>query len=166
MSRLLNDNLIKRPGLWVVIALGLIVVAAATSYYQTSKPADPAAMQGSQDRNLESAAGKNDGGQSNQNEAGRAQDIQKTAEPAAISPENRRRLRSLIAREPNAHTDGSRLSLTLGAAVPRETTLFDLPDEASDLLQGYTGDKYFVAGDQLVIVDAQARRIVALIPFG
>ena len=33
-----------------------------------------------------------------------------------------------------------------------------------DILHGSNGDKYLIVRDQLVIVDAQDRRVVALIP--
>jgi hypothetical protein len=34
----------------------------------------------------------------------------------------------------------------------------------ADVLHGYNGDKYLLVRDQLVVVDTQARRIVALVP--
>jgi hypothetical protein len=56
------------------------------------------------------------------------------------------------------------MSLTVGAAVPRQIELRDLPTAVADALHGYNGDKYLLVRDQLVIVDGQARRVVALVP--
>jgi hypothetical protein len=81
-----------------------------------------------------------------------------------LSNQQRERLRDLLARQNPVAMDTVNVSLTIGAAVPRQIALYDLPTDMSDVLHGYNGDKYLVVRDQLVIVDSQARRIVALIP--
>jgi hypothetical protein len=52
----------------------------------------------------------------------------------------------------------------LDAAVPRQAQLTDLPAGLADLLYGSNGDQYLLVRDQMIIVDSQSRRIVALIP--
>jgi hypothetical protein len=42
--------------------------------------------------------------------------------------------------------------------------LKQLPTELATLLNGFQGDDYVLVGDQLVIVDAAVRRVVAIIP--
>ncbi len=52
----------------------------------------------------------------------------------------------------------------IGAAVPRQVELQDLPREAVRVMQGYAGAQYTMVRDTLVIVHRQARRVVALVP--
>jgi hypothetical protein len=49
--------------------------------------------------------------------------------------------------------------LAVGAAVPQEASA-----EISSAMGGYQGNDYVLVGDQLVIVDPSARRVVALVP--
>jgi len=163
MARLMNDNLARRPGLWVVVLIASVIVAGSTAYYRWSAAQNPTPSQYSLDRNVESAAGKNAASSDSRTEAGRAQNIEQTAKPANLTPEQKRQLHDVLARAPQARRSGDDLPLTLGAAVPQQVALADLPTDASDILHGYSGDKYVMVGDQLVIVDAQARRVVALI---
>jgi hypothetical protein len=55
-------------------------------------------------------------------------------------------------------------SVVIGAAVPRQAQLKDLPATLADMLNGYNGDQYILIRDQMIIVDHQSRRIVAVIP--
>lgn len=55
-------------------------------------------------------------------------------------------------------------SLVIGTAVPQDVPLQKLPPEMSSATGGYQGDDYVLVGDQLVIVDPSARRVVALVP--
>jgi hypothetical protein len=48
--------------------------------------------------------------------------------------------------------------------VPKETRLERLPPEVSTAMGGYKGDQYIIIGNQLVVVDKSARRIVAIVP--
>ena len=53
--------------------------------------------------------------------------------------------------------------LMIGAAVAKQTPLADLPPEVPKVLSGFSGDKYVIAGDELVIVDQHSRRVAAVI---
>jgi hypothetical protein len=55
-------------------------------------------------------------------------------------------------------------SVAIGAAVPRKVELQKLPAQISSVIGGYQGDDYLIVGDQLVIVDRSARRVVAIVP--
>lgn len=55
-------------------------------------------------------------------------------------------------------------SLAIGAAVPQQVELQKLPPQISSVLGGYQGDDYLIVGDQLVIIDPSARRVVAIVP--
>jgi hypothetical protein len=39
-----------------------------------------------------------------------------------------------------------------------------LPPQISSIIGGYQGDDFLIVSDQLVIVDPNARRVVAIIP--
>ena len=55
-------------------------------------------------------------------------------------------------------------SVAIGAAVPRKVELQKLPPQITSVLGGYQGDDYLIVGDQLVIVDQSARRVIAIVP--
>jgi hypothetical protein len=55
-------------------------------------------------------------------------------------------------------------SLAVGAAVPQDVPLQKLPPEISSVMGGYQSNDYVFVGDQLVIVDPSARRVVARVP--
>jgi hypothetical protein len=54
-------------------------------------------------------------------------------------------------------------SLAIGAAVPQQVELQRLPPQISSVIGGYQGDDYVIVGDQLVIIDPSARRVVAIV---
>jgi hypothetical protein len=55
-------------------------------------------------------------------------------------------------------------SVAIGAAVPQQVKLQKLPSQISSVIGGYQGDDYLLVGDQLIIVDPSARRVVAIVP--
>jgi hypothetical protein len=48
--------------------------------------------------------------------------------------------------------------------VPAQAELHQLPGTVSSIMNGYQGDNYILVRDQLVIVDRESRRVVAIIP--
>jgi hypothetical protein len=119
----------------------------------------------SRQRSGESMAGKNDTSPANPKDPGRAQAIEKTATShVSLTAEQKQRLSGLLKGQPQARRDSAGLTLSIGASVPPQIELANLPDAAADVLHGYNGDKYLIIGDQLVIVDREIKRIVALIP--
>jgi Protein of unknown function (DUF1236) len=98
------------------------------------------------------------------NQEKRVREIMQTHRPLALSDEQRRRIQDFAAARAAEKTDSVDFSITIGAAVPRQSRLSPLPPELADALHGYNGDQYVVAKDQFVIVDAHVRRIVAIIP--
>ncbi len=137
----------------------------------TAKPSastDVLANQGSG----ESEAGKNDTvkprpnstGGSGQNSSGEAADIEQSAKPLQLSDAQRQQIRQYLAGQPGQRMQSANFSLAVGAAVPQDVPLQKLPPEMSSAIGGYQGDDYVLVGDQLVIVDPSARRVVALVP--
>ena len=53
--------------------------------------------------------------------------------------------------------------LRVGARVPSYITSYNLPQEVYEYIPGYEGYRYFVAGDEVVIVDPDTMEIVSVI---
>jgi hypothetical protein len=53
--------------------------------------------------------------------------------------------------------------MMVGTSVPQQARLADLPPEATQVLNGYWGDQYLIAGKDLVVVDHNSRRVAAII---
>ena len=58
----------------------------------------------------------------------------------------------------------SEFELQIGAALPRQTELHDLPPELAEAMNGYWHDQYVLVRDTMVIVDRNSRRVVAIVP--
>lgn len=86
-----------------------------------------------------------------------------TAGQLRLSDEQRRRVRAQLAGRGDARVQSADFTISVGASVPRQVQLPDLPMELADTLGGYHGSKYLIVRDQVVIVD-ESRRIVAIIP--
>ena len=50
--------------------------------------------------------------------------------------------------------------MSVGAAVPQQVPLKQIPTDLASALNGFQGDDYVLVGNQLVIVDAAVRRVV------
>ena len=101
---------------------------------------------------------------SGQNASGETARIEQTATPLQLSDAQRQQIRQYFASKPGQRTQGADFSLAVGAAVPQDVPLQKLPPEILSALGGYQGNDYVLVGDQLVIVDPTARRVVALVP--
>ena len=101
---------------------------------------------------------------SGQNSSGEAAQIEQSAAPLKLSDEQREQIRSYFAGKTAGRLQSVNFSVAIGAAVPQQVDLQKLPSEVSSLIGGYQGDDYVLVGDQLVIVDPSARRVVAIVP--
>ena len=93
-----------------------------------------------------------------------AAQIEQTAAPLKLSDAQRQQIRQYFASQPGQRMQSANFSLVVGAAVPQDVPLQKLPPEILSALGGYQGNDYVLVGDQLVIVDPTARRVVALVP--
>ena len=161
-----RSNPARRGSFWAFMVIGgLIFVGGFTALYYRQQPADDANGARSRQQAGESIAGKNDTSPANAKDPGRAQAIQQTARPqVALTAQQKQRLSDLLKGEQQARRDSANFTISIGSTVPRQIELSDLPEAAADVLHGYNGDKYLIVGDQLVIVDRETNRIVALIP--
>jgi hypothetical protein len=53
--------------------------------------------------------------------------------------------------------------IRIGARVPAYVTSYELPEEIYDYAPGYEGYRYFVANDEVVIVDPETSEVVAVL---
>ncbi len=115
-------------------------------------------------KNNEVAPRPHDAGGSGQNANGEAAQIEQSARPLQLGSAQRDAMRAYFAGRPADRIQSANFSLSVGAAVPRDVPLQSLPSEVSSAMGGYKGDQYVLVGDQLVIVDPDARRVVAIVP--
>ena len=94
---------------------------------------------------------------------GLADKIKSSSHPLFIDNAQRSKLRELVQARNDARTREP-FEIMIGAAVPKQVNLVDLPEEASRILNGYSGDQYTMVQDKLVIVDKTSRRVVAIVP--
>jgi hypothetical protein len=99
-----------------------------------------------------------------QNSPGEAAQIEGSAEPLKLSEQQRQQIRDFFAKQKGDRTNGVNFTLAIGSAVPQNVQLQPLPPEVSSALGGYKADQYVLVGNQLVIVDPNARRVVAIVP--
>ncbi|HWM47606.1 MAG TPA: DUF1236 domain-containing protein [Xanthobacteraceae bacterium] len=159
----------------IIGVVAAVVIAAAAYVYIQQRPEEPSGPTGYR---ANQPSGGSTAGVSQQmprreardsagvDETGaRASAITETAtDTAPLSAEQRRKIASYFAgREANA-VDPAYVSLTIGAAIPRQIALQPLPPEVVGIMQKYRGDSYVMTAGKLVIVEPKARRIVAIIP--
>ncbi|MEH6953080.1 hypothetical protein V4R08_17860 (plasmid) [Nitrobacter sp. NHB1] len=87
----------------------------------------------------------------------------KTSEPINIDDAQRATLRAIFASGHPPTVARPNFELMIGASVAEQTPLADLPPGVPKALNGFSGDKYVIAGDELVIVDQHSRRVAAII---
>ena len=83
-----------------------------------------------------------------------------------LSTDQRTRIHErLFAEGARAHRLGHvDFALRRGIRVPRTVEFFDLPEDIVTLVPAYRAYKYFLVGDEIVIVDPVTHEIVDIIP--
>jgi Protein of unknown function (DUF1236) len=100
-----------------------------------------------------------------QNSPAAAAQIEQTAGPLQLTDQQRARIRSYFTNNNNADRIASTdFALSIGAAVPQNVPLQKLPPDLASVMRGFQADEYVMVGNQLVIVDPNARRVVAVVP--
>jgi hypothetical protein len=99
-----------------------------------------------------------------QNAPGAAAQIEQTAEPLKLSEQQRQQIRDFFAKQKGDRAKDVNFTLAIGSAVPQGVPLQKLPAEVASALGGYQADQYVLVGNQLVIVEPNARRVVAIVP--
>jgi hypothetical protein len=112
----------------------------------------------------ESNVGRADPQRADDPTGGKSRQINQSAQAATISQAQQDQLRAYFQRPGVQRAESVDFTISIGGAVPAQAQLQPLPPEVSGILQGYQGDSYALVRDQLVVVDAKTRRIVAIIP--
>jgi len=115
-------------------------------------------------QSAESTVGKNSSSGNDANGA-RAKDIKQSSQALQLNPQQRQQIKDVIARQ----TDAPRVAkapfeMMIGTAVPRQVPLKDIPPEITQVMNGFNGDQYVLVQDEMVIVDHDSRRVVAIVP--
>ncbi|KRR27653.1 DUF1236 domain-containing protein [Bradyrhizobium retamae] len=114
-------------------------------------------------REAESAVAKNDPAGTEDRSGGRARNIKQSSQPVSLTQEQRDKLRAIFSSAGGPKIDRPNFEMMIGTSVPRQTELADLPPEATQVLNGYWGSQYIIAGKDLVVVDQNSRRVAAII---
>lgn len=115
-------------------------------------------------RAAESTAGKSNPAGQEDGSGGRARQIRETSQPLQLSEDQRQQLKQIIAKQNAPREDKVDFEVMIGSAVPKQAQLQDIPPEVTQLMNGYWGDQYLIAGDSMIIVDQHSRRVVAIVP--
>jgi hypothetical protein len=114
-------------------------------------------------REAVSEAAKTDPAATEDSTGSRARAIKQSIQPANLSDQQRQQLRSIISSANGPTMDRPNFEMMVGTSVPRQTQVADLPPEATQLLNGFWGDQYLIAGNDLIIVDQHSRRVAGII---
>jgi hypothetical protein len=137
----------------------------------------PANRSGQSENNVQQrngAAGKAESGQ----QTGQSQDMQRSGQGSSdkagtsrktnvnvnLSSEQRTRIKEVIVRDKSApRVANVNFSINVGTTVPRTVTHVVVPSTIVEIHPAWRGFHYFMAGDQIVIIDPATLRIVAVI---
>jgi hypothetical protein len=97
---------------------------------------------------------------------GHAQDITASATKELSLTAEQRKAVNDFAGQNKSRTMQPDFTISVGAAVPNQIQLGDLPVALTDALTAYSGDQFLLVPSELVIVERDTRRIVAVIPIG
>jgi len=82
---------------------------------------------------------------------------------AALTPEQRTKIRTTILRERVAPVTNVNFNINVGVVVPRTVEVHPLPAEIVEIEPVWRGYMFFLVGDEIVIVDP-SMRIVSMLP--
>lgn len=120
---------------------------------------------GDTDMTTDSKAGANAEGQANKGKAGaNAQGQTKTDGKTKLGSQDVGKVRSYFhENKPHAHrVETSEVNVSIGLALPGAIALYDLPADII-VVEGACPVKYFVWGDDVVLVDSCSRQVIEII---
>jgi len=112
----------------------------------------------------ESTVGKNDPAGTEDATGGRARAIQQSARTLQLDDRQRQQIKDILGRQSVARVQNPGFEMMIGASVPAQVQLQDIPPEITQVMNGYWGDQYVLTNDRMIIVDQHSRRVVAIIP--
>ncbi|MGN6570394.1 MAG: DUF1236 domain-containing protein [Pseudolabrys sp.] len=81
-----------------------------------------------------------------------------------LTPDQVGALKAYVNQHGDERVDSANFTMTVGAAVPGNARLRDIPAQLAKSLSNFQNDQYIVVGSQFIIVEKQTRRIVAIVP--
>jgi hypothetical protein len=115
-------------------------------------------------RAAESTVGKNNPAGPEDDTGGKGRQIMHTSKELSLGAEQRQEIQKRIAAQNAPRLDRADFELMIGASVPRQVELRDLPSDISTVMGGYNGSQYVLVRGTLVVVDRESRRVVAIVP--
>jgi hypothetical protein len=112
----------------------------------------------------ESSVGKNDPAGQEDSSGGRARALKQTSRPLQLDDRQRQQIKEILSRQSAPRMAQPNFELMIGAAVPGQVQLQDIPPEITQVMNGYWGDQFVLTQDKMVIVDQHTRRVVAIVP--
>lgn len=131
----------------------------ATTSNDTASRGSPA------QRAAESTVGRNNPAGQADPAGGRARAIKQSSHPLELDAQTRQQLKDVISRQSDApRVQQAPFEMMIGAAVPQQVELKDVPPKVTEIMNGYWGDLYVLVQDKMVIVDQHSLRVVAIVP--
>lgn len=97
---------------------------------------------------------------------GQPQQAKRDNSPVNLSAEQRTRIRTTVMANANApRVDNVNFSIRVGSVVPRRVRVVDVPTVLIDIYPQWRGHRYFLARDEIVIVDRDYR-IISVVAVG
>jgi hypothetical protein len=82
-----------------------------------------------------------------------------------LSESQRSQIKTLIVKDRNMpRVNSSNFSVAVGSAVPRDVHVAPLPPDIIRVVPAYRGFDYVMVRDQLLIIDPDTMKIVAILP--
>jgi len=138
--------------------------ARQTPSPSTGVLADQGAGESQAGKNQTVTPQQNSAAGSGQNSSEEAAQIEQSATPLKLTDAQRAQIRAYFTGKSANWAQSVNFSVAVGAAVAQQVELQKLPPHISSVIGGYQSADYLLVGDQLVIVDPSARRVVAIVP--
>src|SRR6266567_4123898 len=87
-----------------------------------------------------------------------------TSTSVQLSQEQRTKVHSIVVKESSARVDSADFSVSVGTVVPRHIRLVTLPTEVVEIVPQFRGFKFIIVRDEILIIDPNTFKIVAVIP--
>jgi hypothetical protein len=91
-------------------------------------------------RAAESAVGKNDPAGLEDSTGGRARAIQRSAQALQLDDRQQQQIKDILGRQSVARVQNPGFEMMIGASVPAQVQLQDIPPEITQVMNGYWGD--------------------------
>ena len=81
-----------------------------------------------------------------------------------LSQEQRTKVHDVVVKESSARVDKVDFSISVGTVIPRHIRLVVLPPEVVEIVPQYRSYRFIIVRDEILIIDPETFRIVAIIP--